>query len=253
MRPCSMETEASEGKPTTSPTAKMCGDFGLVVLVDGDAAAIVGLKAGGGEVEVVDGALAADGVEQRVAGDFFLALQVGDDGAVGELFDAFHFFAQAHGDAAVAQVIAERFDDFLVGEFEQLVALFNEGDADAEDGEHAGVFDADDAAADDDERVGAVGKVENLVAVDDGAAVDGDFGRGGGLGADGDDDAVGFEVVSACGPSTRTWCGSTKRAMPWTTSMPLRESWASVTSTSVLMTAWTRKARSAMVIFSLTR
>ncbi len=130
-------------------------DLGLVVLVDGDAAAIVGFDAGGGEVEVVDGALAADGVEQGVAGDLLLALQIGDDGAVGELFDAFHFFAEAHGDAAVAQVVAERFDDFLVGEFEQLGAFFNQGDAHAEDGEHAGVFDADDAAADDDERFGA--------------------------------------------------------------------------------------------------
>ena len=44
-------------------------DLGLVVLVDGDAAAIVGLKAGGGKVEVVHVALAADGVEQGVAGD----------------------------------------------------------------------------------------------------------------------------------------------------------------------------------------
>ena len=137
----------------------MCGTLVLEVLVDGDAAAVVGFKAGGGEVEVVDGALAANGVEQRVAGDFFLALQVGDDGAVGELLDAFHFFAQAHGDAGVAQVIAERFDDFLVGEFEQAGALLDERNADAEDGEHAGVFDADDAAADDDERAGQLGKI----------------------------------------------------------------------------------------------
>jgi hypothetical protein len=46
---------------------------GLKVLVDGDAATIVGLEAGGGEVEVVDVALAADGVKQSVAGDFLLA------------------------------------------------------------------------------------------------------------------------------------------------------------------------------------
>ncbi len=64
-------------------------DLGLEVLVDGDAAAIVGFEAGGGKVEVVDGALAADGVEQRVAGDFLLAFQVGDHGAVGQLFNAF--------------------------------------------------------------------------------------------------------------------------------------------------------------------
>ena len=90
-------------------------------------------------------------------------------------------------------MVAERLDDFAVGEFEQAVAFFNERDAHAENGEHAGVFDADDAAADHDERAGQFGQVEDLVAVDDGAAVDGHLGRGGGLGADGDDDVVGFE------------------------------------------------------------
>jgi hypothetical protein len=42
----------------------------------------------GGEVQLVDVALAADGVEQRVALRLLLALEVGDDGAVGHLFDA---------------------------------------------------------------------------------------------------------------------------------------------------------------------
>ena len=168
-------------------------DLGLVVLVDGDAAAVVGFEAGGGEVEVVDVALAADGVEQRVAGDFLLAFEVGDDGAGRGLFDALDLFAEAEGDAGVAEVVAEGLDDFAVGEFEQAVALFDQRDAHAEDGEHAGVFDADDAAADHDERAGQLGQAENLVAVDDGAAVDGHLGRAGGLGADGDDDAVGFE------------------------------------------------------------
>ena len=98
------------------------------------------------------------------------------------------------------------------------------------------------------------GQIEHLVAVDDGAAVDGDLGRGGRLGADGDDDAVGFESgVAVEAFDANVGADRRKCATPWTMSMPLRESWASVTSTSVLMTAWTRKARSAMVIFSLTR
>ena len=139
------------------------------------------------------GSLAADGVEQRVAGDFLFAFEVGDDGAGGRLFDALDFFAEAEGDAGVAEVVAERLDDFAVGELEQAIAFFDERDADAEDGEHAGVFDADDAAADDDERARQRFQAEDLVAVDDGAAVDGHLGRAGRLGADGDDDAPGFE------------------------------------------------------------
>jgi hypothetical protein len=38
-------------------------DLGLEVLIDGNASAIVCFKTGGGEIEIVDGALAADGVE----------------------------------------------------------------------------------------------------------------------------------------------------------------------------------------------
>ena len=168
-------------------------DLGLVVLVDGDAAAVVGLQAGGGQVQVVDVALAAHGVEQRVAGDLLVALQVGHHGARRQLFHALHLFAQAQGHAGVAQVVAERLDDLLVGKLQQPVALFDQRDAHAEDGEHAGVFDADDAAADHDQRARQGLQAENLVAVDDGAAVDGHLGRGGRLGADGDDDAVGLQ------------------------------------------------------------
>ncbi len=168
-------------------------DFGLVVLVDRDASAIVGFEAGGGQVELVDVTLTAHGIEQGVAGDLFLAFEICNHCAVGKLFDALHAFAKAEGDAGVAEVVAEGLDNLPVGEFEQAVALFNEGDAHAEDGEHAGVFDADDAAADDDQRAGEFRQVKNLVAVDDGAAVDGNFGRVGRFGADGDDDAVGFE------------------------------------------------------------
>ncbi len=56
-------------------------DFGLVMLVYGDAAAVIGFETGGGEVEVVDISLAADSVEQRVAGDLLFAFEIGDDGA----------------------------------------------------------------------------------------------------------------------------------------------------------------------------
>ena len=45
----------------------MCAHLGLVVLVDGDAAALVGLQAGGSQVQVVHIALPAHRIEQRVA------------------------------------------------------------------------------------------------------------------------------------------------------------------------------------------
>jgi hypothetical protein len=42
-------------------------DFGLEVFVDRDTASAVRFKAGGGKIEILDGALAADGVEESVA------------------------------------------------------------------------------------------------------------------------------------------------------------------------------------------
>ena len=35
------------------------------------------------------------------------------------LFHALYFFVQAHGDAMVAQMVRERFDNFLVGKLQQ--------------------------------------------------------------------------------------------------------------------------------------
>ena len=97
---------------------------------------------------------------------------------------------QAHGHAAVAQVVAECLHDFLVGKLQQLGPLFDQGDAHAERGEHAGVLDADDAAAHHDQRFGQVGQVENLIAVDDRAPVDRHPGGVGRLGPGGDDDVL---------------------------------------------------------------
>ena len=89
--------------------------------------------------------------------DPLLAFEIRDHAAVGQLFHALHFFVEAHGDAAVAQVIGERFDDFRIGELQQARPLFHQDDAHAERGEHAGVLDADHAAADHDQRLGISG------------------------------------------------------------------------------------------------
>ena len=68
MRPCSIEVEASEGKPITSPAAKMCGTAVLEGRrIDRDAAAAVGLQAAGVEVQRVGGADAAGGEQHHVA------------------------------------------------------------------------------------------------------------------------------------------------------------------------------------------
>ncbi len=168
-------------------------DFGLVVLIHGDAAALVGLQARGGQIQVVHVALPAHCIEQRIARDLLLAHQVGYHRARRRLLHAFYFLAQAHGHAAVAQMVAERLDDLLVRELEQPVALLNQRYAHAQHREHAGILHADDTAADHNQRFGQRFKAENLVAVDDGFAVDGNLAGHGGLGADGDYDLAGLK------------------------------------------------------------
>ncbi len=94
----------------------------------------------------------------------------------------------------VAQMVGERFDDFVIGELEQARALLHQDHARTQNREHAGVFHADHAAAHHDEGLRDLRHLQNLVAVDDGRAVDGYGGRNGRLGAGGDDDIRRFEI-----------------------------------------------------------
>ncbi len=80
--------------------------------------------AGSGQIKFVDIAGAAYRVEQSIRGNAFFALQVGDHAAFRQFFHAFHLFIQAHGHAAVAQVIAQRLHDLLIGELQQLGPSF---------------------------------------------------------------------------------------------------------------------------------
>lgn len=84
------------------------------------------------------------------------------------------FFAEAKGHAHAAHLVLEGFGDFGVEESEAFMAAFDEGDLNAEGGEHAGVFDADDPPTDDDHGPGDVIELEELIGSDDGFVVEGD-------------------------------------------------------------------------------
>jgi hypothetical protein len=183
-------TEAGEADDVAD--GEDVGLLGAIFVVDVNAAALVGIESSGGEIEFVDIALTPDGIEEGFAGDFLFAFEIGDDEMVGSFLHAFNFFIEAKSDAAIAEVIAQGFHHFRVGEFEEARALFDESDADTEGREHAGVFDADDPTTDHDHGFGNLRDAEDLVAVDDSAAVERDERRLGGLGAGGDDDVVGF-------------------------------------------------------------
>ncbi len=168
--------------------------LGAVLRVDRDAAARVGFDAGRGQVQLIHIALPAHGVEQRVPGNLLLALQVRYHAAVGRLLNGDYRLIHTHGDAVVAQVVGKSLHHFGVGELEQARLFFHQDHAHSQDGEHAGVFHADNAAAHDDQRLGQVGHLQDLIAVDDAAAVEGNLRRLGRLGAGGDHNRFGFVV-----------------------------------------------------------
>ena len=123
-----------------------------VVLVDRDAAAVVGREAGLLEVERVGRALR--GRRRRRRRRRRSACRSRARSTVPPLvqLDADHLLAEAERDAELAQVVLQRLDDLVVAEVEQPGALLDDGHLGAERGEHRRVLDADHAGADDDER-----------------------------------------------------------------------------------------------------
>ena len=116
---------------------------------------------------------------------------------IGSFLDAFDLFVEPQGDASVAEVVAKRFDQFLIGKFEQPGTLFDERDAHAQNGEHAGVLNANHAAANYNHGLGNFRHAEDLIAVDDGAVVERHQRRDGRLGAGREDDVLGFVFLLA--------------------------------------------------------
>jgi hypothetical protein len=106
-------------------------------------------------------------------------------------FNFFHLGAETQRDAPVAQLVGEIGDQFLVEEIEHGVARLDKGDMDIEGGKDRGVFDADDAGADDRDGARQFVQLQDLVAIEDVFAVEGNIVRPERLGADGNDEPVG--------------------------------------------------------------
>jgi hypothetical protein len=88
---------------------------------------------------------------------------------------------------------------FGVEEGEQARSFFDEVDVDAKDGEHAGVFAADHAAADDQEALRHLGQVEDGVGVEDALVLEIELGRAERIGAGGDEEDVAAKLLGGTG------------------------------------------------------
>ena len=91
-------------------------------------------------------------------------------------------------------MIAERLHHFGICKFQQARTLFNQSDAHAQRSKHAGVLDADHTAAHNNQRLGYFRHAQNLIAVDNVAAVEGNECRLRGLRACADDHVRRFVV-----------------------------------------------------------
>ena len=167
---------------------------GLVVRVDGEPSAVVGLEAGLLELEPVGRADAADGEEHRVDHEPLAALKL-DRRAADALaaVDLLHGLAEAESDALLPHLVDQFVDDLRVAELEQALVAVDERDLDAELGEHRRVLDADDARADHRDRARQFRQADDVVAREHRAVVGLDR-RGRGLAAAGDQDEFGRDL-----------------------------------------------------------
>ena len=144
----------------------------------------------------------------------------------------------------IAQPELQVFRKLVIDELEQPRARFDQRHLHAHRRQHAGVFNPDHPAADDDDRLGQLAEQKQLVAVDDFAGGKGDVARPGGLGADGDEDvlAANLDQVGAALPRVvaprvmRSVLASTNDAVPNSIVTPLRLIWLRIMSTSVRTT-----------------
>lgn len=118
---------------------------------------VIGLEAGRLEVELLHVPVSANGIEQRIAGDFLLAAKRGQHTAIRQLLHGIDLLVEAEGHPVIAQVITECLDDLGIGEFEQPGPFLNQHDPNPERGEHAGVLHANHAATHHDQRLWATG------------------------------------------------------------------------------------------------
>ena len=144
--------------------------------------------------------MSSDGVERHFCDDFLAAFQAGLDAlAITRLagLDQFHAFSKPQDNALLPHVIDKRVHDFMIDEGQQPLADLDQGDADAQRGEHASVFAADDAAADHSQVSRQVIQLQQAVAGEDILSVEGDMIWLGDCGADGDQDIARRQLVFA--------------------------------------------------------
>src|SRR5581483_3368158 len=167
------------------------------VVIGFDVAALAGLEAGVFELEAFGDGFAADGAEENVGLEDFVAKTAADGtGAGGDFFER---LAGEHADAELLfHVSADFTADIGIEQQEDVLEQFDDGDLDAEHGGHAGEFATDETAAHHDHGAGEFLDVKESAAFDDALMFRQEAGHGGSR-AGGDDDLLRRKTGRAAG------------------------------------------------------
>ncbi len=155
----------------------MCGAVGLVLGVDLEPLAVIGRQADVFELKDRGRSLPADRSRagsgaRRLLPDSSVAWTTGPFTAAGrDLLDLGDLFAESKRHAQPAHVVLKRLGDLAVEKPEDLAPAFDQRHLHAQRGHHAGVFGADDAAADHDHRLGKLLEPEERVGAEHGILV----------------------------------------------------------------------------------
>ncbi|EGE56106.1 hypothetical protein RHECNPAF_750070 [Rhizobium etli CNPAF512] len=177
------------------------GDIGLEVTVDLDTAAIVECNTRFFEAEPRRIGLAAGGDQHDFGIEHHLVSALdrleGDLGALVALFDAGDLGAEMEIDALLGEHALKLFRDFAVHAAEDGIEIFDDGDLGAEPRPDRAEFEADDAAADDDQRFRHLVERDAAGGRDDGLFIDLDLhaGNAGDIRTGGDDDVLAFDLL----------------------------------------------------------
>lgn len=171
--------------------------LGLVGLGRPQAASIVGLEATGFQPQPGRGTDASGGVEKHFGTDAPTVAEGRDGPTLRVDLDRFDLDAEPQLHAALAQFVHELLDDLAIDELEELLAQVDQGDRHVHRRKDGGIFEPDDAGADDGEAFGHPRIARHVVAIEHVGVVEGNV-----LGpirrrAHRDDDAARLERVLA--------------------------------------------------------
>src|SRR5262245_50524352 len=147
----------------------------LEILVNGNLSPSVGLQACGIDVHLIAVRLPPDGVQQALPVHVLSAFQLGENAITPIVESHGHdFLTQAKNRAQLTQLKTETLDDFPIREIQKDGSLVEQGYLHAQSGKHRGVFETNNAGADDDQVPWHLLEFVQLIGIKNALSINGD-------------------------------------------------------------------------------